>query len=448
MNKTFIKIFIALLIVYLIGAGVFTIMTYPNTTVSGEDKSFSRLDNALYRDYQSRKLEIKGRNNKTANLNAPQISYTETVKSGVKINQNQFIWPVAVFQNHVHNPEYDYAYNEQQLEDFINASDLMKDAKLPENAILHVVNGKYEIKASNPGDTLDLKLAKEKIINAFLSGEKSITLEDEYLKPEITEDSEALKKKMEDVNKIITMKISYDFGEDKEVLEGERLLDFYKYTGEKYEPIREQVHEYLRQLAIKYDTYGENVERKFEATGIGQITVKGGIYGWQMDVDESTNELMKVLSAYESKDLVPVFLNEGLQRGLNDIGKTYIEIDINRQHLWYYKDGELMTNTPIVTGDPTRGVATPKGVWKVWSREKDRSLVGIVPEGSADYSSYVDFWMPVNWSGVGIHNSRWRTEFGGGIYNGSGSYGCINLPYDPSKIIFDNVEINTPVVIY
>lgn len=448
MKKIYLKLIIALLIVYVIGVGIFSIMTYPNTTVSGEDKSFVRIDSAYDRNYQSRKLEINGRNNKSTTLTAPQISYSETIKSGERLNQNQFIWPIAVFQNHNYNPEYDYAYNEQQLEDFISDSALMKDTQLPENASLQFVNGKYEIKASSPGDTLNLEQAKNKILESFLAGETSIQLEDEYIKPEITEDSEEIIKKMEDVNKIISMKISYDFGEDKEVLEGEKLLDLYKYTGEGYEPLREQVYEYLRQLAIEYDTYSEDAERQFEATGIGTITVKGGIYGWQMDVEESTNELMKVLAERESKDMVPVFLNEGLQRGKNDIGNTYIEIDINRQHLWYYKDGELMTNTAIVTGDPTRGVATPTGVWKVWSREKDRSLVGIVPEGSADYSSYVDFWMPVNWAGVGIHNSRWRTEFGGNIYNGSGSYGCINLPYDPSKIIFDNVEINTPVVVY
>ncbi|MDO5717499.1 MAG: L,D-transpeptidase family protein [Tissierellia bacterium] len=446
--KNAIKIVIAVAILYFVGVGVFSIMTYPNTYVSGQDKSFTRIDDAYNRDYSNRKMTINGRNNKKVELTANQFSYTETIKPNEIFKQNQFLWPIAVFQRHEYNPEYDYTYSEQQLDDFLSSSELMQNTVLPEDAKLQYINGKYEIVASSPGDTLDKNAALKKIVDSFLAEESQITLEDEYMKPEIKEDDPNLKKKMEDVNKIISMKIVYDFGKDKETLEGERLLDFYKYTGESYEPIQEQVHEYLRQLAIEYDTFGEDVERKFNTTGKGEITVKGGIYGWQMDVEESTAELMKVLSDYLSKEMVPVFLNEGLQRGKDDLGNTYIEIDLSRQHLWYYKDGQLMTETDIVTGDPNRGVPTPTGVFKVWSREKDRSLVGIVPQSSADYSSYVDFWMPITWTGVGIHNSRWRSEFGGSIYNGNGSYGCINLPFDPTKIIFDNIEINTPVVIY
>ena len=57
--------------------------------------------------------------------------------------------------------------------------------------------------------------------------------------------------------------------------------------------------------------------------------------------------------------------------------------------------------------------------------------------------------MPINWKGVGIHDATWRNgKFGGEIYKTSGSYGCINTPLEKVKQIYDNVEINTPVIIY
>lgn len=448
MKKIILRFIVVLLIVYLVGVGIFTMITFPNTYIGGVEKSYVRMEDAFNRNPEARTLIIHGRNGKELQLKALDFSYTESVKSGEVIQQNQFLWPLAWLSKHEHNPEYNYNYSEQQLEDFIGASTLMQDNKQPQNAVIVLQDDAYIVQPSEPGDTLIKTDAAKSILQAFLDGKEELTLDQEYMKPEVTEEDPSLIKKAEEINKIHKLKLTYSFGEDKEVLEGDRLLDMFRYTGEGYEPIYDQVHEYLRQLAIKYDTYGPSNERKFMATGIGEITVQGGIYGWQMDVEESAKELVTALMARESKEMTPIYLNEGLEPGLNDIGNTYIEIDLNRQHLWFYKGGELITDTNIVSGDPTRGVATPTGVGKVWSREKDRSLVGIVPEGSADYSSYVDFWMPVNWSGVGIHNSRWRTSFGGGIYNGSGSYGCINLPYDPTKLIFDNVEINTPVVIY
>jgi len=91
----------------------------------------------------------------------------------------------------------------------------------------------------------------------------------------------------------------------------------------------------------------------------------------------------------------------------DDIGKTYIEIDLTRQHMWFYKEGKLLLDTDIVTGDVSKKVETPVGVMKVWSREKDRNLKGLSPLGY-DYVAHVDYWMPINWKGVGIHDANWQ----------------------------------------
>lgn len=448
MKKIYIKILIAVLILYVAGVGIFSVLTYPNTYVSSEIKGLQRIDKAYIRDYKDRAMLIKGRGDKKVNLTSSNFSYNEVLKEGQSLKQNAFTWPVSVFLRHEYNPEYDITFNKQELEDFLTSSELFKNNSLPENARVDFVDGKLKVINSKPGDTLDKNLLVESVRKSFTDGKTSLELEDEYMKPEIVEDSEAIKTELETMEKVYKVKITYDFGDDKPVLEGEKLMALYSFDGKKYVPNKDKVYEYLKGLAIEYDTFGENQERTFTATGGGEVTVKGGIYGWQMDVEKSTEELIAALNAQESKEMVPVFINEGLKRGKNDIGNTYIEVSLNRQHLWFYKNGELITETDVVTGDPNKGVPTPVGVGKVWSREKDRSLVGIVPQGTADYSSYVDFWMPVTWSGVGIHNSRWRNSFGGSIFNGQGSYGCINLPYEPTKTIYENVEINTPVIIY
>ena len=35
----------------------------------------------------------------------------------------------------------------------------------------------------------------------------------------------------------------------------------------------------------------------------------------------------------------------------NDLGDVYVEISIDRQTMWCYKNGQLVVETPVVTGD-------------------------------------------------------------------------------------------------
>ena len=131
--------------------------------------------------------------------------------------------------------------------------------------------------------------------------------------------------------------------------------------------------------------------------------------------------------------------------GVTYTGNTYIEVDICHQHLWYYVNGELFLESDVVTGkesDPTR--ATPPGAYKVWSRESPRKLGTYAVQG---YETWVNYWMPVTYTGIGLHDLN-RSAYGGDIYINNGSHGCINLPPSVAKTIFDNISAGTPVICY
>ena len=49
---------------------------------------------------------------------------------------------------------------------------------------------------------------------------------------------------------------------------------------------------------------------------------------------------------------------------------------------------------------------------------------------------------------VGIHDASWRSKFGDQIYLTSGSHGCINVPPEIAKKLYDVLEVGTPVVTY
>ena len=66
-----------------------------------------------------------------------------------------------------------------------------------------------------------------------------------------------------------------------------------------------------------------------------------------------------------------------------------------------------------------------------------------------DYESPVKLWMPFTYLGEGLHDADWRSEweFGGTTYINSGSHGCVNLPPEYAKKIFENLDVWTPVLV-
>ena len=118
-----------------------------------------------------------------------------------------------------------------------------------------------------------------------------------------------------------------------------------------------------------------------------------------------------------------------------------MEIDLSGQYIWYYKNGEVLVSTPITSGTMNTGHGTPSGVYFINCRSQNTILVG------EDYRTPVNFWMQVV-GGVGIHDSLWRSVYGGTEYLNAGSHGCINTPYDAVSSIFWNIEVGTPVIMY
>lgn len=124
------------------------------------------------------------------------------------------------------------------------------------------------------------------------------------------------------------------------------------------------------------------------------------------------------------------------------VGTTYIEISLDKQHMWFYKNGELIVSTDVVTGYKNAH-DTPTGLYYIINKASPAELVG------ETWDVWVNYWLGVTNDGIGIHDSTWRySGYGGNIYTYDGSHGCINTPYDAVKKIYDNCEENTPVVIY
>ena len=239
--------------------------------------------------------------------------------------------------------------------------------------------------------------------------------------------------------RILTSSLTMHFGQKEERLEKDVFESWILQEGNALTLDQEKVKEYVRSLAIKYDTIGTN--RSFKTTGGETITVKGGNYGFWMDRQSTIDALTEAILAGTIGEFEPVYYCKGANYGENEIGDSYVEINLDAQHVYVYKNGSLVTQADCVSGKVSNGNYTPGGTYQITYKERDATLRG------QGYNSKVKYWMPFN-NNIGMHDASWRSSFGGEIYLRSGSHGCVNLPPSITPTIFENVEKGEAVVVY
>ena len=114
--------------------------------------------------------------------------------------------------------------------------------------------------------------------------------------------------------------------------------------------------------------------------------------------------------------------------------------------MYMYKNGKKVFESVIVAGHPK--TASPVGVFYAWDKVRDTTLVGYNPRREADYETPVKYWVPIDWSGIGIHDASWQNSFGSEQYLVNGSNGCINTPPEVMEDFFNQLEVGMPVVIF
>lgn len=201
----------------------------------------------------------------------------------------------------------------------------------------------------------------------------------------------------------------------------------------------EKVYEFVDSLADTYDTAGG--VRYFNATRGEVVTVEGGTYGNKINREAEKEYLLQAFLEKRREEHEPLYLQTALRQGKDDIGDTYIEVDMTEQMLYYYEKGELVIETPVVTGNTSLKRGTPSGTNFVYNKQRNRVLRG------EDYASPVKYWLPVK-GAIGIHDASWRSKYGGEIYKTNGSHGCINTPLEEVSKLYDMVEIGTPCVMF
>ena len=204
----------------------------------------------------------------------------------------------------------------------------------------------------------------------------------------------------------------------------------------------ELINDYFASLKEKYDTkFGEVAFTTHDGV---KMLIASNACGWHLNIDFSRQRLKEAVES-GNEEMDPAWNSGLVYTKQNGVGLNYVEVDIDKQKVYLYKDNEVTFETDCVTG--TKGYSeTKKGVFQVVGKYSPAVLRDVDNNG-VKYEQPVEYWIPFNGS-QGMHDATWRGSFGGDIYKSWGSHGCVNLPLDAAKKIYEEMFVYCPVIVH
>lgn len=431
----------------------------PGTMINGIDcsgKTAEEAEQAYREQVEDYKISIAFREDVTETIEGSSFSYSYQDQGEMKRlleKQNPFLWMKSWVGMEKYEVKTGIVYDKDELKEVVLKlpSLLEENQEEPENAKIVYKEDGFQIKNEKEGTKIIEETLLQALHEAVDLGQETLDAdaEDVYEKPEITKENELLKRQEEQLNQLANVCVTYQLPEGEQVLKGSTVRKWLAVDeeGNYYldeEKLEKKIKKYVKKLAEEVDTAGE--DRTFHTTSGLDVTVSGGNYGWKVDQKAERKALKKNITNLDKLSRKPKYSQEELGTENNGLGDTYIEVNLTEQHLYYYQKGNIVVDTPLVSGRMTYDRFTPPGIYFLTYKQKDRILRG-QPDatGKPSYESHVNYWMPFN-GGIGLHDAAWRSTFGGTIYVYSGSHGCINLPGNKAAQIYERIDKETPIV--
>ena len=446
--RWYLWILAGIFLAYLAASVYFMEHFFLGTAVNGENVEFQtvqQVNSLILEQAEGYGLTLLERGGTEESVTAQQLgmsfSETENVRNYKRV-QNGFLWPRMFWQQDTYQIAPDITFDEETFDETLASLSCVREGEEPEDARVELTADGYELYPEQQGSRIKEDVLKEQVRAAAETLTETVDLEEAgcYEAPSLTADSPEITELTAKLDQWFATEVTYEFGSQTEVVDSSVVAGFIQLDGCEASLSEEAVRAWVAGLADRRDTYKKS--RQFNSTLRGVITVSGGNYGWQIDQETETAALLASVEKGETAAKQPAWSREGKAWGdNNDVGDTYIEVDMGAQHMWAYKDGALLIDTDVVTGNISRNYGTPSMVAAIQYKDRNAVLRG------DNYATPVKYWMPF-YGNYGIHDASWRREFGGTVYLTNGSHGCVNTPPAAMKVIFENMDSGTPVVLY
>lgn len=426
----------------------------PNTTVLGVNvsgKTTKQAESTLKSKFQQREYKLIDGSKTVATASSDDLGISHDfakTATDVKNAQSAWSWPASLVGGERKvSASANIAVNAATLKNYAKstAAQLNKNRTASTDASMKFVNGKLQVTKEVNGDKINADKLTKQLQSMVDSNRLSAKLAATYDKAKVTTKSATFKSKKQTLQNYSSISAKLTVAGHTDTVSPATLTSWLGYANGKITVSESGVRSFVSDFANKYNTISRS--RKFKSTKEGTVTVPAGTYGWAVSEGTTSTNMINDIKKGKSFTLAATTNGSGYHADGSDIGNTYVEVDKKAQHEWYYKDGKLVMDSDVVTGNPNTNHATPTGVFFIWSKQKNATLRGNNADGSK-YASKVAYWMPIDYTGVGLHDASWQPKFGGDWYLQHGSHGCVNNPPAFVAKLYNAVEVGTPVIVF
>ena len=415
--------------------------------ISVGGRSAAGVEKLIDQEIREYALALSGREGASGTIAGSSIALAPVFQgevAGLLEEQKGYEWIVTLFQGKELELEKSVSFDGEALAEEIARLPFMNgEQRDPSDASYSEYDSEagYTLVPADYGTKIDEEAFYQAVVDAVSGLDETLDLSEAhcYEEPAVGDDDEELLALIEDLNRYVQTVITYEFGEEKEVLDAATIHTWLKDEDGKIAVDEEAVLDYVKGLAKEHNTAYR--PKEFETSYGTTVTISNGFYGWKIDNAGEVEQILADLATGENITREPVYAQTANSHGENDYGDSYVEINLTAQHLFLYKDGNLVVESDFVSGNLSKGHATPTGAFGLTYKTTDAVLRG------EDYVTPVKYWMPYA-GDVGMHDATWRSSFGGNIYKTNGSHGCINLPRSAAKTIYETIEQGYPVLVY
>ena len=322
----------------------------------------------------------------------------------------------------------------------------------PENAELILGEDGYILQPEEPGSMVDLARCA-KCVQVALRGCKtldavpdSITVPHGRIIPSVLAASDALRGKILVLENYLSSSITIDFlygtvytltPEDLWHMSDVSQTD----SDVTISPNAEKVALLVDGLIEEYGRDNEFAKYAHTAETRKLVYYSPADTGWHMQREALYGDVIHAMILGGQSVITPQYDYTWYMQSLYGCSDTYIEVSLDNQYLWFYVDGQLVVETPVVTGCIANYDFTRRGFFWINAITTDVYLQG------PTWYDHVDYWMPFD-DQIGLHDSSWRSEYGGDIYLTDGSHGCVNTPLEAMHTIYQYAREGTTVIVY
>lgn len=435
---------------------------YPGVKVAGQDVSGLTRQQAVSM-LQSKplgkqiRLVVSGQEFVASNETiGASYDVSATVEMAYQVGRQYKLPLVGVIVSHKNPQELGYAFelNYRKLSAF--TSQVVEKVGQPaKNAALIIGDGQVAVQPDSDGLGLD-KAKVTQLVSKALAEAKDGQFELQTEPVQAPIQAEVTEPAKSEVEELLTRIVKLTYGDH--VFQPTPVNIGYWVTAvpdDEVNPRKLQVK--ISEAQIK--GYVQTVANQIDKAPINKkVVIKNGTSsveregqdGVALDQDKVTAEIFRAMQENRDIEIVlqanPVPYKTETIRTTSLDSPKYIEVNLSRQYLWVYENGQVVHSAPITSGATGAGLGTVTGLFAIYSKRTNTYLNGA--QYGYNYNVFVNYWMPF-FKGYGLHDASWRNgSFGGRDYYYNGSHGCVNLPAGTAAFIYNWSDIGTPVWVH